>query len=222
MAYHTPDLPLAARAEVSLFNGSRKDVEPISRAMNSPFSDFAQRVFSFLEDAGFRLSERSAERLRYETAQVFLMVDRDPRDGALDVYIGLQPKKGEPRDDFSLTTLLAMEAADVPEARMPFQVFDQSKIGPFLERLAHDTKTYAQPALAGDRMFFHRLRAFRSAQSKAYELQRVRAQANRAWQSRDLDKLIVLYTSIEDQLTASERAKLGYARRHTSPSGHLR
>jgi hypothetical protein len=61
---------------------------------------------------------------------------------------------------------------------MPFQVFDQSKIGPFLERLAHHTKTCAQAALAGDRMFFHRLKAFRSSQSKAYELQRVRAEAN--------------------------------------------
>jgi hypothetical protein len=204
------------KSHYSTFKGSRKDVEPIGRAMNSPFSDVAQRVFSFLEDAGFRLSERRPERPRYETAQVFLTVDRDPRGGELNVYIGLQPKKGEPRDDFSLTDLLAMEGVDAPEARRPLEVFDQSKIGPFLERLAYDTKTYARPALAGDRMFFHRLRAFRSAQSKAYELQRVRAQADRAWQSRDLDKLIVLYTSIEDQLTASERAKLGYARRHTT------
>jgi hypothetical protein len=61
-----------------------------------------------------------------------------------------------------------------------FQVLDQSKIAPYLERLAHDTKIYAQAALAGDRMFFHRLKAFRSSQSNAYQLQRVRAEANRA------------------------------------------
>jgi hypothetical protein len=68
--------------------------------------------------------------------QVFLTVGRDPRDGELNVSIGLQLTKGRPRDDFSLTTLLAMEGADVPEARLPLQVFDQNKIGPFLERLA--------------------------------------------------------------------------------------
>ncbi len=88
----------------------------------------------------------------------------------------------------------------------------------FLDKLAEDTRVHAKPALAGDRMFFHRLEAFRNAQAKAYmrdmELRRVRAEADKAWQKRELDKLIGLYTSIEDQLTASEKAKLVYAKQH--------
>ncbi len=36
----------------------------------------------------------------------------------------------------------------------------------FLEKLADDTRTHAQSALAGDRMFFRRLETFRSAHPK--------------------------------------------------------
>lgn len=101
---------------------------------------------------------------------------------------------------------------------MPFQVTDEGKLGPFLEKLAEDTQAHAQPALAGDRMFFRRLKTFRSAQAQTYmhgmELRRVRTEADKAWQSRDFDKLIALYGSIEDELTASEKAKLTYAKEH--------
>jgi hypothetical protein len=109
-----------------------------------------------------------------------------------------------------------MEGVDVPERRMPFQVADECKLGPFLEKLADDTRAYAQPALAGDRMFLRRLKTFRSAQAQSFmrdmELRRVRKAADMAWQERDFDKLIGLYGSIEDELTASEKAKLVYAK----------
>ena len=67
-------------------------------------------------------------------------------------------------------------------------------------------------------MFFHRLKAFRNAQSQVFmrdmKLRHVRSEADRAWQERELDKVTDLYTSIEDELTASEKAKLDYARKH--------
>jgi hypothetical protein len=107
---------------------------------------------------------------------------------------------------------------DVPERNIPLQVAEEDKLGPFLDKMAEDTRVYAQPALAGDRMFFRRLNAFRSAQAQTYmrdmERRRVRTEAEKAWQKRELDKLIALYTSIEDQLSASEKAKLAYAKQH--------
>jgi hypothetical protein len=70
--------------------------------------------------------------------------------------------------------------------------------------------------LTGDRVFFRRLSVFRSAEARTYwrdvELSRVRREADMAWQSRELKTLIALYTSIEEDLTASERAKLAYAK----------
>jgi hypothetical protein len=182
------------------------------------FSDAAMRAFSFLEGAGFRLVQRDRDQLRYETAEVLVTIEWDARSGELNVFFGLQPRKGEQPDALSLRDLLGMEGVDVPERTMPFQVAEESQLRPFLDKLAEDTRVHAQPALAGDRMFFHRLQAFRNAQAQAYmrdmELRRVRAEADKAWQKRDLEKLIGLYTPIEDQLTASEKAKLAYAKQH--------
>jgi hypothetical protein len=39
-----------------------------------------------------------------------------------------------------------------------------------------------------------------------------RSEADKAWQQRELEKVIALYTAIEDELTASEKAKLAYAK----------
>src|SRR5262245_28823929 len=118
------------------------------------FAEAAQQAFSFLEDAGFRLAESGPARLQYETARAFVTIDWDARSGELNVRVGLQPKHGEARDEFSLTDLLDMEGVDVPERKRPFQVADESQLSPFLEKLAADTQAHAQPALAGDRMLF--------------------------------------------------------------------
>lgn len=182
------------------------------------FPDMARQAFSFLEDAGFHLIQRDPARLQYETDQAVVTIEWDARSGEMNVFIGLQPRKGEPLDAFSLSDLLGMQGVDVPERKMPIQVADESRLGPFLEKLAEDTRVHAQPALAGDRMFFHRLKAFRDARSQAYmrdmRLRHVRSEAERAWRERELDKVIGLYTSIEDELSESEKGKLDYARKH--------
>jgi hypothetical protein len=180
------------------------------------FAEATQQAFSFLEHAGFRLTQSSPVRLHYEAAQAFVTIDWDVRLGELNVWVGFQPKDGEAREKFSLTDLLAMEGVDAAEARMPFQVYDASKLRPFLDRLAVDTQVHARLALAGDRMFFRRLDAYRTAQSDRYwrnrEVGRIRTEAEKAWQKRELGKLIALYSSIKEDLTASERAKLTYAK----------
>lgn len=182
------------------------------------FTDMAKQAFSFLEDAGFRLSHADAARLQYETAQVFVTIEWDARSGETNVFVGLKSKKGEPPDAFSLSDLLGMQDVDVPERKRPFQVAEENRLGPFLEKLADDMRVHAQPALAGDRMFFHRLKAFRNAQSQAYmqdmELRRVRSEADKAWHERRLGDLIGLYTSIASHLTESEKGKLDYAKKH--------
>jgi hypothetical protein len=67
---------------------------------------------------------------------------------------------------------------------------------------------------------FRQPQVFRNAHTEVYrqdmELRRVRAEADQAWRDRDLGRLIALYTSIEDDLTESEKAKLSYARQHST------
>jgi hypothetical protein len=163
--------------------------------MSTKFSDMARQSFAFLEDAGFRLVSSDTSELRFETAQVSITVGWDRLSGELEVFIGLRPKKGEREDAFSLTDLLRMEGKEALERKMPFQVADESRLDPFLQKLSADMRVYAQPALAGDR----------------------RSEAEKAWRSRKLDKLIDLYTSIEGHLTRSEKEKLDYARKHLNP-----
>lgn len=123
------------------------------------FPDMAQQAFSFLEDAGFRLVQRDSCQLQYETAQVLVTVEWDARSGETTVFFGLQPRKGAPRDGFSLGDLLAMQGVYAPERKMPFQVAEESRLSDVLQKVAADIRKYAQPALAGDRMFSHRLKA---------------------------------------------------------------
>ena len=190
----------------------------LPRYHNHALPHMAQEAFSFLERAGFRLTESGPARLQYETAQAFVTIEWDSRSGEFNVFVGLQWRKGEAGNALPLTDLLAAQGVDAPDRRMPFQIAEESKLGPFLDKLANDMQVHAQPALAGDRMFFHRLNTFRSAQAHAYmrdmEPRRVRTEADKAWQKWELDKMVALYSSIEDQLTASEKAKLPYAKQH--------
>src|SRR5262245_45410490 len=96
------------------------------------FAEATRQAFSFLEHAGFRLTQSGPVRLQYETAQAFVTIDWDARSGELNVRVGFQPRDGEARDELSLTDLLAMEGVDVPERKRPFQVADESALTPFL------------------------------------------------------------------------------------------
>jgi hypothetical protein len=190
-------------------------------AMSVRFADVAEQAFSFLEKAGFRLAQRDSTRLQYESDHAVVVIEWDPRSGEMEASIGLPAKRGERPDMFSLSDLLNMQGVGAPKRRMPFQVADEDRIAPFLQKLAEDTRTRAQSALAGDRMFFRRLHTFRSAQSRAYmrdmELRRVRSEAERAWRDRELNRVISLYSSIENDLSELEKGKLDYARKHVGP-----
>lgn len=185
--------------------------------MSVHFLEMTQEAFAFLERTGFRITKTDPTRLQYETTQVFVTVEWDIQSGELNVFIGRQSSKAEPGNAFSLTDLLSMEGVNAPN-KQPFQVAEQSKLRPFLDELAEDLQMYARPALAGDRMFFRRLATFRAAQAQAnmreMQLRHVRTQADKAWHDREFDKVIVLYSSMEDQLTSSEKAKLAYAKQH--------
>jgi hypothetical protein len=181
------------------------------------FPDMAMQAFAFLERAGFRLTRRDPACLEYETPQTFVTIEWDSRIGELNAHIGLRSKKGQAGAAFSLTDLLSMEQIELPARTMPPQISEESRLKPFLDRLADDMRVYAQSALAGNPMFFRRMEVFRSKQAQRYardvQLRRVRAEAGKAWQQRDLIRLAELYSSIKDQLTASEKAKLAYAKK---------
>src|SRR5262245_9940615 len=121
-----------------------------------PFAELARQAYSFLQGAGFKLVQEGSERLRYEGEHSFVAIGWENRSGEINVFIGLRSMNGVPEDAFSLTDILRMQDADVPERKMPFQV-KENRLAPCLQKLAEDTQAYALPALACDRRFFRRL-----------------------------------------------------------------
>lgn len=62
--------------------------------MSERFPDLAKQVFSFLEGAGFRLTQINAGQLRYESAQSVVDIGWDARSGELEAFLGLHPQTG--------------------------------------------------------------------------------------------------------------------------------
>jgi len=186
--------------------------------MSGSLSDLVEPAFSFLAELGFRRGPCGSHEVQYESHYVILRITWAPRSGELDLAIGLRSQTGEATEMFSLTDMLRMKNVNVPERSTPFQIYDSSRLAPFLDRLAEDTRVHAQEALIGDRLFFRRLSVFRTAESQVYmrgiQLQRIRRAADDAWRSGRLDQVVELYGSIEGDLTQSEASKLAYARKH--------
>jgi len=186
--------------------------------MSTKFSELAKGAFSFLEDAGYRLTRTDAAEVQYESQKAFLVVTWDARSGELDALVGLLPRSGKAMDEYSLADVMA--AAGVPASDCELNQISEERLGPFLGQLAEKLRTYALPAIAGDRMYFRRLETSRSARAETFmremKLRKVRSEAEKAWRHRQLDRVVALFTSVESDLSESEARKLDYARRHQS------
>jgi len=185
--------------------------------MSTRFSELAKRAFSFLEEAGYRLTRTELAEVQYESHKAFVVVTWDPRSGELDALVGLLPRSGTAIDEYSLADVMAADGVPASDCEIT-QVSEEERLGSSLEQLAAKLRTHALPALAGDRMYFRRLETFRSARAAAFmremKLRKVRSEAEEAWRHRQLDRVVALFASVESDLSESEARKLDYARRH--------
>lgn len=186
--------------------------------MNARFTDMAKKAFSFLDGAGFRLAHIEPGHLRYESPNSVVSIYWDARSGELEAFVGLRTSAGQTQDTYSMTDVVGMQRVpDRKTRRQPAQVADESRLQRFVDQLADDLRHCAQPALAGDRMFFQRLEAFRHANAEALtrdlQLRQVRSAAEEAWRNQDFAKVSELYSSVERDLSEVEKSKLEYARR---------
>lgn len=190
-----------------------------AKAMIERFPQMTRSAFAFLEAAGFRLVNSVADQLLYESAKAFVVITWDSRSGELNAFVGLIPRTGQAQDEYSLSDV--MSEAGLPESEcLPAQVADESRLKPFVDKLAVDLRERAQRALAGDRMYYRRLDAYRGARAEAYmrdmKLRQVRSEAEEAWRQRQYDRVANLYGSVESCLTEAESRKLEYAMQHRS------
>jgi hypothetical protein len=183
--------------------------------MSARFIDMTKEAFSFLEGAGFRLARVEAGYMRYESSNSVIVITWDSRSGELEAFFELLSSTDQAQGSYSLTDVLRLEG--VTHRKMPSQVADENRLKPFLAQLAEDLLAHAEPALMGDRMFFRRLETFRRAQAETFtqglQLEHIRAEVTQAWRNEEFDKVVRLYSSVEDKLSKAEKARLKYARK---------
>jgi hypothetical protein len=177
--------------------------------------EITKESFSFLGALGFSLVHLDDSELRFESPNCVLVISWDRRSGELEAFFGLPPTAGESQSMYSLTDALRMRGT--LNLAAPPQI-NEDQLQPFVDQLAHQLVAYAQLGLTGDRKFFDQLEAFRSADAEAFtrnlKVAQVRAAIEQSWCSGDFQKIVELYTSIENHLSRAERAKLIYARKH--------
>lgn len=185
--------------------------------MAKTFQNVTKEAFSFLENRGFHIADDSTSCVQYEAGRVFVRIDWDRRSGEINVFVGIKPSSSRALDAFSLVDILEMEGL-ASEQKAPFQVADESKLPFFIGALATSVRLHASSALSGDLMYFRRLREFRNKKSQSLmldmQLERLRSQAEKAWQDHRLEKVISTYQLMESNLTQLEKRKLKYALSH--------
>lgn len=192
-------------------------MEPAGKPMNAPFTALVRDAFAFLREAGFEVSATDARAIEFRSTDVIVLVSRSDRSGEIDVTFGLIEVAAS-AGHYSLYDILAMEGVNGLSGPRPPQIADASRLGDWLRLMADDCLAHASPAIRGDRKFFSRLESFRHAQAlrltRDLRLRQIRAEIERAWHAREMDKVAALYDSIEPDLDAAEKLKRDYARKH--------
>jgi hypothetical protein len=195
---------------------------PQPRREELGFSEALIREFNFLEKKGFRSTQKNVTLVRYESERVFVNVYHGRASYELNVEIGLRPALAdEPERPFSIGEIIELRSGQREGEFTPPQSNTPEGVRKFVSQLASLVKRYAEPALAGDRLFFEQLSRLRVEKSEAYlrelKLKAMRRAVDTAWHEKDYASVIKLYEPLQENLTPAELKKLSYARKHLNP-----
>jgi len=187
------------------------------------FAGAVQVAFEFLVvGRGFRLVRSEPTLVRYESEPLFVNVFHGRGSYEVGVEIGILGDEETERHPFSLGELMRLEDAEAAERfRRPQISSDRLALAGAVREQSRLFWRLAEPLLAGKPGVVERLRTERRAATERYfreqELDRVRREAERAWQEKDHARLVELYRSIEDALTEVEAKRLAYASKRLNP-----
>lgn len=186
--------------------------------------------FAFLSsDLGFRLTQQSDTRVRYETDRRFVNVYHGRSSYELGVELGRWMQvEGETREEiFPLRNLLALDHDLSELGYSGLTATTPTLVRKFVQRLAVWTRTFATNPLTDGDAIFDRARERNAAWSQSYlegiRASRLRARADEAWHRKDFAVVVDAYEEIASELSTvalkeSERARLTYAMK-TLPGG---
>lgn len=185
------------------------------------FSKHTHKYFDYLVSAyRYQCVGSSEDCVRYENDDVFVNVRFDNGwSYELDVEVGQKGVlfNGQERP-FNLGEILRLRGVEKKEKYTFVQTSNQEYLINAIEHLAELLKRYAKDFLQGDQAAFLSITSLRERECEDYEIEQelksVRNEVAKAWDKKDFEKIIQLYTPVERYITPSEMKKLEYAKNH--------
>ena len=176
------------------------------------------RHFGFLvSDKGYRCTESSPYRVRFESSTVFIEILFDGhRSYEINLVIGkIGSNNGGRR--FSIDEILRFCKAPEAKRFSLIQVVSRETMTSFVAQLAEMLKKYGDDFVAGNEERFKELALQRKREVEKYaleyKLRTARANAAVAWHKKEYSAVIKILDPFRAILTASEIKKLEFAKK---------
>ena len=193
--------------------------EPGPERSQLGFVEAVKSSFSFVTKYGFKLVQEEVTLIRYQSEQVTLNVYH----GRGSYELGTEFEKTGCSERFSLYDMLKWAKAVGKIEAIPaggYQASSREDVQALVAQMADLVKRYAQPLLYGDVKVYRDLREQQSSDAAEYtrevHLRAVRKQAETAWQNKDYETLLSLYSDMQGDLTPSEFMKFQHAEKEVT------
>jgi len=189
--------------------------EPAPDRSRLGFTEAVKSNFAFVKKYGLKPVQEEVSLVRYQSEKVILNVYH----GRGSYELGIEFEREEfPGEKFSLYDMLkwakgAGKIEEIPTGG--YQASSREGVQRLVAQMAELVKRYAEPLLQGDAEIYQALRAQQSTDAAEYtrevHLRAVRKQAETAWQDKDYETLLSLYSDMQGDLTPSEFMRFQYA-----------
>jgi hypothetical protein len=179
------------------------------------FTEAVKLSFDFVKKYGLKPVQEEVTLVRYQSEKVILNVYH----GRGSYELGAEFERvGFSGEKFSLHDTMKWAKAVGKVEEIPtggYQASSREVVQMLVAQMAELVKSYAEPLLQGDAETYQALREQQSSDAAEYtrevHLRAVRKQAETAWQDKDYEKLLGLYSDMQGELTPSEFMRFQYA-----------
>ena len=191
-------------------------MEPGADRYKLGFEQAVLENFKFLGTYGLKPVKRGSTLVRYESRRTFVNIYH----GRASYEIGVEVGRRDRPEEYGLGYMVAWAGKAAWEAEgfgrhTMFQVNSPEGVREFVPKVAELLKKYGDPFLRGDSDFYDELDRGNQRASADYtrrqQIEAVRKEAQSAWSAKHFARVVKLYQSICNDLTAIEDKRLTYA-----------
>lgn len=194
------------------------NVDPLPSRLG--FVAAARAGFDFVTHPPYSLwlAVQDEGRIDYESDKIALAVLHEWISYELDIALWRPAIELEIVSPYKMADLIRVTDPDKARAYRAFSASTALGIRNGITQLLADFRQYGLEALSGDADIFQRISSARTEAVRAYQADAAdttkRIRAEHAWRAKDLSEVVRWYEQIGDRLSAIERARLAYARKH--------